>query len=48
MIEFIKGWGDTEKDCIDYLKKHPELKAQGYKVIRYGNAWLIATIKKEG
>lgn len=41
-IKYIKGWGDTKKDCTDYLKKHPELKREGYKVRKLGNTWIIA------
>ena len=38
----IKGWGDTKQDCVDYLAKHPELKKQGYRVVKLHNTWVVA------
>jgi len=37
----IKGYGDTKKDCVDYLAKHPELRGRGYKVVKLGNVWVV-------
>jgi len=41
-ISQIKGWGDTKKDCTDYLQKHPELKKAGYRAVKLGNTWVVA------
>ena len=45
----IKGWGDSKqgrqgfwRNCIDYLAKHPELKKQGYRVVKLHNTWVVA------
>lgn len=42
MVMSIKGWGDTKKDCTDYLKKRPSLRKQGYRTRKLGNTWVVA------
>lgn len=41
-IKYIKGWGDSKEDCVEYLGKHPELKRLGYRVVKLGNTWIVA------
>ena len=40
-ISQIKGWGDTKKDCVDFLSKRPELRRQGYRTTKLGNTWIV-------
>lgn len=40
-VSIIKGWGDTKQDCIEYLNQNPGLKAQGYRVAKLGNVWVV-------
>jgi hypothetical protein len=43
---YVKGWGNTQDDCVKYLDKHPELKAQGYEVRQLQGTWVVARSKE--
>lgn len=40
-IRSVAKYG-TKKECRDYMKRHPDLKKRGYKVIKPFGSWIVA------